>query len=253
MYAATMLLQSLVVVFILCTDGVVSSEMGTIFFTHSVSFHSLFQGIITSFPSDPVGCYGGVSTLYCGSNRSDIGTVYWKIQVNGITLSTEEQDLRNITDEDSNNSTNTATLKIVGISINNGIVIVCTAVTTSYDIEILSDTFTISDDIPPVDNINMTFTTGSVLLTTTWYPPSCIPIDHVYSVTITNTGDNTTALYNTTDTQLTHNVTSCNANYTLTVVVIDTESNIMSLPAVNKMYTENYLGIQLLSITLWLH
>ena len=173
--------------------------------------------------------------------------------MNGIKLTTEQQDLRNITDEDSNNSTNAATLKIVGISINNGIVIVCTAVTTSYNIEIQSDAFTISDDIPPVDNINMTFTTGSVLLTTTWYPPSCIPIDHVYIVTVTNTGDNTTTLYNTTDTQLSHNVSSCNANYTVTVVLIDTESNIMSLPAVNTKYTENYLGIQSLSITLWLH
>ncbi len=210
---------------------------------------SLHPDIITSFPSDPVGCYGGVATLHCGSNRSDIGNVYWKIQVNSLTLSTEEQDSRNITDEDSNGATNTATLTIAGISINDGIVIVCTAVTTSYDIEIQSDTFTISDNIPPVDNINMIFTTGSVVLTITWYPPSCIPINHVYSVTVTNTGDNTTSLYNTTDTQLSHNVTSCNANHTVAAVVVDTESNIMSLPAVNTKYTENYLpmGIELLS------
>ncbi len=170
--------------------------------------------------------------------------------MNGITLSTEEKDLRNITDEDSNGTTNTATLTIAGLSINDGIVIVCTAITTSYYIELQSDTFTITDNIPPVDNINMIFTTGSVLLTITWYPPSCIPIDHVYSVTVTNTGDNTTALYNSTDTQLSHNVTSCNANYTGTVVLIDTESNIMSLPAVNTKYTENYLGIELLLIAL---
>ncbi len=47
-----------------------------------------------------------------------------------------------------NQQHSTAVADTVGLSINDGIVIVCTAVTNSYDIEIQSDTFTISDDIP---------------------------------------------------------------------------------------------------------
>ena len=52
----------------------------------SILFYNNLLGIIASFPSDPVVCYGGVSTLYCGSNRSDIGTLAWIVQVKGITL-----------------------------------------------------------------------------------------------------------------------------------------------------------------------
>ena len=52
-----------------------------------------------------------------------------------------------------------------------------------------------------------------------WSPPSCIPVHHLYTISITNdtitVHDNTTGLY------FTISVSPCSSNYTVTVTVID--------------------------------
>ena len=104
-------------------------------------------GIITSFPSDPVVCYGGVSTLYCGSNRNDITILSWSVLVDGITLTTSELEAigihteNNIIIEDNV----TAVITIPGSDDTNGIEIACIAVTSSFDYELNSIPFTVTD------------------------------------------------------------------------------------------------------------
>ena len=178
-------------------------------------------GIITSFPSDPVVYYGGVSTLYCGSNRSDINTLSWSVLVDGSTLTTSELEAigihtkNNIITEDNA----TAVITIPGSDDTNGVTaILCIASTSSFDFDYKSIPFTVTD-IPPVRDLDVQFN-DSVMIAT-WTAPSCLPVNYCYHVTVSN-DTMTITTTNTTSTQYQMLAVSSCVNYTISVAVMDT-------------------------------
>ena len=183
-------------------------------------FNSCVGKIITSFPSDPVGCYGGVSTLYCGSNRSDIIVLFWSVLVDGITLTTSESEAigihaeNNIITEDNA----TAVITIPGSDDTNGADIHCTAVTDSFNLHQESTPFTVTD-IPAVTDLDVQFN-DSVMIAT-WTAPSCLPVNYCYHVTVSN-DTMTITTTNTTSTQYQMLAVSSCVNYTISVTVMDT-------------------------------
>ncbi len=179
--------------------------------------HVLFSDIspattfITVPPVDTIGCYNGISQFYCESDRNDILAISWLINGNSIT----EQDKE--THEIIINNDNS--LSILGLPINNGIRIGCIIVvsTPSLQSEIKGAFFTLTEMPPPVDNVDIEF--NDTLMFITWSPPSCIPVNHSYIVTITN--DSTTVTNTTTELYYTIPVSPCSSNYTVNITVID--------------------------------
>ena len=185
----------------------------TVFIDNSVD-------IITGFPSDPVVCYGGVSTLYCGSNRSDITILSWSVLVDGITLTTSELEAIGIHTESNiiTEDNATAVITIPGSDDTYGVEIACTAVTGSFDFQRKSTAFTVTD-IPAVTDIDVQFN-DSVMIAT-WTAPSCLPVNYCYHVTVSN--DTMTIIAtNTTSTQYQMLAVSSCVNYTISVTVMDT-------------------------------
>ena len=115
----------------------------------------------------------------------------------------------------SNITAATTTLNITGLPVNNG-AIGCTFIIDGGSSESLSANFTVTD-IPPVENVTIGF--DDTIMNITWSPPSCIPVHHLYTVSITN--DTTTVNDNTTELYYTISVSPCSSNYTVTVTVID--------------------------------
>ena len=109
----------------------------------------------------------------------------------------------------------TTTLNITGLPVNNGVAIGC-AFITDGGFESQAANFTVTD-ISPVDNVTIGF--DDTIMNITWSPPSCIPVHHLYTVSITN--DTTTVNDNTTELYYTISVSPCSSNYTVTVTVID--------------------------------
>ena len=175
------------------------------FFLHSLA-------IITVPPVDTSICFGGITTFYCESDRTDIANIQWVIE--GEAITNEVALTRGITIA-SNIITATSTLNITGLPINNG-VIGCTFVTEGFELDTLSAIFTVTN-IPPVENVTIGF--DDTIVNITWSPPSCVPVDHLCIVSITN--DTTTVNDNTTELYYTISVSPCSSNYTVTVTVID--------------------------------
>ena len=169
--------------------------------------------IITVQPVATTGCYGGLSTFYCESDRDDIINIFWS--VNGGSLTDETALTRGITVA-SNITAATTTLNITGLPVNNGVDIGCNFVTDEFDFDAQAATLTVTD-IPPVENVTIRF--DDTIMNITWSPPSCIPVHHLYTISITN--DTTTVHDNTTELYYTIPVSLCSSNYTVTVTVTD--------------------------------
>ncbi len=168
--------------------------------------------IITVPPVDNSVCYGGVSTFYCGSDRNDIANIQWSVA--GTDVTEDEAMARGIT-IDSNITTGTSTLHITGLPVNEGI-ITCVFITDTFDADTASAIFTVTD-IPSVDNVTIVF--NDTLMSITWSPPSCVPVNHSYIVSITN--DSTTVTNTTIELYYTIPVSPCSSNYTVNITVID--------------------------------
>ena len=173
------------------------------------------EGIITDPPVDSTTCYGGIATFTCGSDRgSDIANIQWTLDSQDDFNTTERgvSTHTNITDEYA-----ATTLTIVGLHDNHDIIVGCTMVSASFDIDTETATFTVTD-IPPVTNLTIEFTGATMI--TTWQAPTVLPVDYHYqinisygSVLITNT---------TVDPVYIMDITSCsNTNYTVSVSVVD--------------------------------
>ena len=178
-------------------------------------------GIITSFPSDPVVCYGGVSTLYCGSNRNDVIAISWSVLVDGSTLTTSELEAIGIHTENNiiTEDNATAVITIPGSDDTNGVTaIICIASTSSFSSDHKSTIFTVTD-IPAVRDLDVQFN-DSVMIAT-WTAPSCLPVNYCYHVTVSN-DTMTITTTNTTSTQYQMLAVSSCVNYTISVTVMDT-------------------------------
>ena len=196
-------------------------EGGSIFLRiMNSTYLSSCVGIITSFPSDPVVCYGGVSTLYCGSNSSDNGTLSWSVLVDGISLTTSELEAIGIHTENNiiTEDNATAVITIPGSDDTNGVTIVCIALTSSFDFDYKSTPFTVTD-IPAVRDLDVQFN-DSVMIAT-WTAPSCLPVNYCYHVTVSN-DTMTITTTNTTSTQYQMLAVSSCVNYTISITVMDT-------------------------------
>ena len=198
----------------------------------------MFAGIITSSISDIVGCYEGISTFYCESNRTDIFTIFWSVHADGKSLSNKEMKMREISIE-TNVTSAISTLSITGLPINDGVIVVCNAVITgSYESDAQSATFTVSD-IPPVTDLNVEFELN--LLVCTWSLPLCLPIDYVYDIKITF--DNMTVNHNTTELNYTQEVGPCRNNYIVSVQVVSTgQTQYQSMHTVVSKQSNNSAG-----------
>ncbi len=165
-------------------------------------------------------CYGGVSTLYCGSNRSDIATLSWIVQVDGITLTTSELEAIGIHTENSiiTEDSATAVITIPGSDDTNGVSLACAALTSSFDLEHKSTPFNVTD-IPAVTDLDVQFNDNST--SATWTAPSCLPVNYCYHVTVSN-DTMTITTTNTTSTQYQMLAVSSCANYNINVTVMDT-------------------------------
>ena len=148
--------------------------------------------------------------------------ISWLINSNSITEQVKQT--RGIT---INNDTS---LSIIGLPINNGIVIGCTVVVTTPPFsETAGAMFTVTD-IPPVENLTIVF--DNDIMISTWSQPSCVPVNYCYHVNI----NNDTLIV--TDTTLQYTVSSCQ-NYTVNVTVVDTEQPQYHSDTVNE--TANYI------------
>ena len=165
-------------------------------------------------------CYGGVSILYCGSNRSDINTLSWSVLVDGSTLTTSELETIGIHTE--NNiiigDSATAVITIPGSDDINGVIIVCIAVTDSFNLQHKAIPFTVTD-IPAVRDLDVQF--HDSVMNATWTAPSCLPVNYCYHVTVSN-DTMTITTTNTTSTQYQMLTVSSCVNYTISVTVMDT-------------------------------
>ena len=165
-------------------------------------------------------CYGGVSTLYCGSNRNDIGTLSWSILVDGITITTSELEAIGIHRENTiiTEDNATAVITIPGSDDTNGVSIACAAVTSSFNTDYKAALFTVTD-IPAVVDLDVQFKDSVMIVT--WTAPSCLPVNYCYHVTVSN-DTMTITTTNTTSTQYQMLAVSSCVNYTISVTVMDT-------------------------------
>ena len=164
------------------------------------------SAVITDPPVDTTGCYGGISTFYCESNRSDVVAIGWLIGTNIVTEQIKETHAITINNDSS--------LSIMGLPINNNIRIGCIiAVSTPPYVETMSATFTVIE-IPSVKNLNVVI--NNDIMTCTWSQPSCVPVNYGYHVNINNE-----SLMVTNTTTIQYPVASCQS-YTVSVTVMDT-------------------------------
>ena len=165
-------------------------------------------------------CYGGVSTLYCGSNRSDINILSWSVLVDGSTLTINKLEVIGIQRENNiiTEDNATAVITIPGSDDTNGVTIACIATTNSFDSEFKVTPFTVTD-IPDVTDLDVQFN-NSVMIAT-WTAPSCLPVNYCYHVTVSN-DTMTITTTNTTSTQYQMLAVSSCVNYTISVTVMDT-------------------------------
>ncbi len=194
--------------------------------------------IVTVQPVHQTVCYGGVSTFHCELDRNDIAKIQWSVDSNTITE--EEAMDRGIT-IDSNITNGTSTLHITGLPVNDGI-ITCVFIidTTGTTVDTASAIFTVTE-IPPVENVTIVF--NDTLMSITWSPPSCIPVNHSYIVTITN--DSTTVTYTTTELYYTIPVSPCSSNYTVNITVVDVGfTQYQSIPTIEYEEKDNIQGMR---------
>ena len=169
-------------------------------------FPLFLESIITVPPVDTIGCYGGISTFYCESNRSDVLAINWLIGGNSITE--QDKETHGITINNDNS------LSIMGLPINNGIIIGCTViVSTPFSTENKGATFTVNDPFP-VQSLTIQFNNDT--MTCTWSQPSCVPVNYSYHVNINNE-----SLIVTNTTTIQYTVSFCQS-YTVSVTVMDT-------------------------------
>ena len=174
---------------------------------------SILIVVITIPPIDTVGCWGGISTISCGSIRNDVVHFGWSIDGSSVT----DQDLmkRGLSIETFFTSSK---ISIIGLYINNGILVGCTVVVKSPPyLESKSALFTVSD-LPPVSNLNIKFNTQNIQMNISWTEPSCLPVNYSYVISIDN--ESGIIEYTTTDLQYTVDVIPCD-HYTCNVTVID--------------------------------
>ena len=155
--------------------------------------------------------------MSCGVDRSNVLALHWTI--NGFTMSEEEQEKRQMSvDSVIINEYGVSNISITGLPINNGIVIGCTVVISSYPyVETKSALFTVSD-VPPVTDLSIKFNTLNTQMNISWTEPSCLPVNYGYVISIDN--ESGIIEYTTTDLQYTVDVTPCN-HYTCNVTVVD--------------------------------
>ena len=208
--------------------------MSCTFHNHSVLFYTFPPAIITVPPVDTSICFGGIATFYCESNRTDIANIQWTLK--GKVITDEEAltwGITNIT----NVTAATSTLNITGLPVNNGVAIGCAFIDGGSESQ--AATFTVTD-IPPVENVTIGF--DDTIMNFTWSPPSCVPVHHLYTVSITN--DTTTVNDNTTELYYTIPVSPCSSNYTVTVTVIDVGfTQYQSIPTSEYEEKNNTQGI----------
>ncbi len=222
------------ITFYIAIFGLIFSHGGKSYYHHANNSISVTM-IITVPPVDNSVCYGGVSTFYCGSDRSDIVHIQWS--VDGTTITDEEAMARGIT-INTNITNGTSTLHITGVPINEGI-ISCIFVTDTFDVSSASAIFTVTE-IPSVNNVTIVF--NDTLMSITWSPPSCIPVNHSYIVTITN--NSTTVTNTTTELYYTIPVSPCSSNYTVNITVIDVGfTQYQSIPTIEYDERNNTQGI----------
>ena len=180
----------------------------------SCFFHYLYCiiAIISVPPVDTSICFGGITTFYCESDRDDVIQIFWTVV--GGSITDEVALTRGITIV-TNITAATSTLNITGLPVNNGVIIGC-AFIVDGGIESQPAIFTVTD-IPPVENVTIGF--DDTIVNITWNPPSCVPVHHLYTVSITN--DTAIVRYNATELYYTISVSPCSSNYTVTVTVID--------------------------------
>ena len=160
-----------------------------------------------------VGCWGGISTMSCGSIRNDV-TLHWTID--GSSLTNQDIMKRGLSIETVFTSSN---ISITGLSINNGILVGCTVVVSSPPyLESKSALFTVSD-VPPINDLGIKFNTLNTQMNISWTKLSCLPVNYSYVISIENESD-IIAEYKTTDLQYTVDVIPCN-HYTCNVTVVD--------------------------------
>ncbi len=189
-------------------------------------FPLFLESIITVPPVDTIGCYGGISTFYCESNRSDVLAINWLIGGNSITE--QDKETHGITINNDNS------LSIMGLPINNGINIGCIIVVSTLPyVETTGATFTVTDP-SPIHNLTIQF--NNDIMTCTWSQPSCIPVNYSYHVTINNKS------LIVTDTSIQYTVASCQS-YTVSVTVMDTmQSEIQSETVTRTVNTNSSFG-----------
>ena len=189
-------------------------------------------------PVDTTGCYNGISQFYCESDRNDTLTIIdWLIDSNDVTE--QDKETHGITINNDNS------LSIMGLPINNGIIIVCIVIVNSEPyIETKGATFTVTE-IPSVNNVTIVF--NETLMSITWSPPTCVPVNHSYIVSITN--DSTTVTNTTTELYYTIPVSPCSSNYTVNITVIDVGfTQYQSIPTIEYGEKSNTQGIELMDI-----
>ena len=140
--------------------------------------------------------------------------------MDGHTLDPSELEARGInTDGDIfTRDGSTAFIIIPSTDNNDGIEIVCVAVTSSFKICQESTSFIVTD-IPVVRDLDVQF--NDAVMIATWIVPSCLPVNYCYHVTVSN-ADTTTITTNTTSTQYQMPEVSSCVNYTISVTVMDT-------------------------------
>ena len=173
-------------------------------------FHYLYCiiAIITVPPVDT----SGITAFHCESDRDDVQQIFWTVEGGAIT---DEVALTRGITVTTNITAATTALNITGLLVNNDIAIGCIVIIDG-GFESRGATFIVTD-IPSVENVTIGF--DDTIVNITWSPPSCIPVDHLYTVSITN--DTTTVNDNTTELYYTIPVSPCSSNYTVTVTVTD--------------------------------
>ena len=176
--------------------------------------------IITIPPQNIVGCYGRISTFYCGSNRTDTIRIFWIVLKNGTTLNDYEMKVRKILPAEYTTGSDFTTLSILGLPINDNLLIICNMITNDSTADTASATFNVAPALPPIKDLNVRFEEN--LMICSWTPPDCLPQNYTYVLVSNDTV--TVSTSNTTEPEYTmQNVSSC-TNYTVSVTVIDTGS-----------------------------
>ena len=138
-------------------------------------------------------------------------------------LTEQELQSRGIYNDPATNDRNVIfTLNITGQHINNGVVVVCNAISVGSAVpDVRKAEFTLNT--LPVKDLGVRFNPLGQIMNSSWVPPHCLPLNYTYRVLVSNDTMIVTTS-NTTEPEYTmQNVSSC-TNYTVNVTVIDTGS-----------------------------